>query len=306
MAFPWLTLLRLYLLLGAGVGLGVLWGDRGGPDFSRRLGDVMFWVFVPLAIAGFVARSPLDSNLLWAGPLAWLVGMIGLGLAFLTGRWIPQSPATRGSLLLGTLAGNTGFVGYPVLLALVGPHELVWGICFDVLGTSLLLFSVGIAIAARYGGGALSLAEMLRRLLLNPPLWGLGLGLLLQGRVLPLLLTLFLQVMAFGTVALALVLIGINLRRLRGGRPAPVLWPLLGIRMLVLPLVMLALTRWLRLPPAGEVSLVIQAGMPPAFSTVMLAEIYGLDRRLSATSVALGCLLLLPLLPLWISLYGPI
>ena len=264
----------------------------------------MFWGFVPLAIAGFVAHAPLDNRLIWTGPLAWLMGAIGLGLAWLLGRWRPQPAPVQGSLLLGTLAGNTGFLGYPVLLALVGPHDLVWAICFDVLGTSLLLFSVGIAIAARYGGTSLALGPMLRRLLLNPPLWGLGLGLLLQGKTLPPLLTLFLQVMAFGTVALALVLIGINLRRLQGGSVSPLIGPLLGIKMLVLPLVMLALTRWLELPRAGEMSLVVQAAMPPAFSTVMLAEIYGLDRRLSATTVALGCLVLLPLLPLWVYLYA--
>ena len=50
---------------------------------------------------------------------------------------------------------------------------------------------------------------------------------------------------------------------------------------------------------------VLQAAMPPAFATLVLGETYNLDRQLTVTAIALGAIVLLFALPLWIGLFGP-
>jgi hypothetical protein len=44
--------------------------------------------------------------------------------------------------------------------------------------------------------------------------------------------------------------------------------------------------------------------MPPAFATLILAEVYELDRELSVTAVAVGSISLLLTLPIWLLLFG--
>ena len=51
---------------------------------------------------------------------------------------------------------------------------------------------------------------------------------------------------------------------------------------------------------APRLVLILQAGMPCAFSNLVLAEAYSLDRDLSVTCVALSSISLLLTLPIWL------
>jgi predicted permease len=54
----------------------------------------------------------------------------------------------------------------------------------------------------------------------------------------------------------------------------------------------------------AKLVLVLQAGMPPAIATLVLAEEYDLDRELTATALALGYVAALLTLPFWLLLWG--
>lgn len=53
-----------------------------------------------------------------------------------------------------------------------------------------------------------------------------------------------------------------------------------------------------------RLAIVLQTAMPPAFATLVIAEAYNLDRELTVTLLALGSLLLLLFLPLWLALFA--
>jgi predicted permease len=73
-----------------------------------------------------------------------------------------------------------------------------------------------------------------------------------------------------------------------------------SIKMLILPLTVgLGLTL-LGVEGATRLVLILQAGMPCAFSNLVLAEAYDLDRDLSVTCVALSSGILLLTLPIWL------
>jgi predicted permease len=74
--------------------------------------------------------------------------------------------------------------------------------------------------------------------------------------------------------------------------------------MLVVPLVMgIGLTMaGIQGPP--RLALVLQMAMPPAFATLVISEVYGLDKELTVTSLTLGSIGLLVTLPLWLWLFG--
>lgn len=50
--------------------------------------------------------------------------------------------------------------------------------------------------------------------------------------------------------------------------------------------------------------IVLQMAMPPAFATLVLAETFNLDRDLAVTALAVGSIVLLFTLPLWLWLFS--
>ncbi|MER3588468.1 MAG: hypothetical protein C4322_10270, partial [Mastigocladus sp. ERB_26_1] len=50
--------------------------------------------------------------------------------------------------------------------------------------------------------------------------------------------------------------------------------------------------------------IVLQMAMPPAFATLVLAETFNLDRDLAVTALAVGSIILLVTLPLWLWLFS--
>ena len=51
-------------------------------------------------------------------------------------------------------------------------------------------------------------------------------------------------------------------------------------------------------------TVVLQAAMPPAFATLVIAEAYDLDRELAVTAIAVGTGGILLLLPVWLWMFS--
>jgi predicted permease len=330
-----LNLLGLYAPLVGWTGLGLLLGSRLPKAIADGLGKGLFWVGVPLSVVGFLRNADL-SGPIWIAPLiAWAAILLGLGLAWLgiwglqhrqggscgvartgtasehTGETLagPQQPdrlyppPTCGSFLLSAMVGNTGYLGYPVTLALVGPGLFGWALFYDMLGTMFGAYGLGVFLAARFGQGTRSPRQMIGTLLLNPALWGFIAGLWLRDIPLPPLLDTGLKAGAWVSIALSLILIGMRLSQLHLQRSLKLASFGLGIKMLVVPLLLGAGISWLGIRGAPRLVMVLQMGMPPAFATLMLTEAYDLDRELTVTALAGGSLALLALLPLWLWLF---
>jgi hypothetical protein len=113
-----------------------------------------------------------------------------------------------------------------------------------------------------------------------------------------------LKAIAWGIVFASLVLIGMRLSQASIRQGFAKLLPSLGIKMLLVPLALGSGLSLIGIVGAPRLVLVLQMSMPPAFATLLLAEVYQLDRDLTVTALVLGVLLLLFLLPIWIALYG--
>ncbi len=271
------------------------WGPTPLPD---RLGRGLFWIGVPLGILAFLPQAPLHQNL-WLAPLvAWGAVGLGGGLAWLVARTQAWPPPTQGSFILGSMVGNTGYLGYPVVLLLVGPAGFAWALFYDLLGTTVAAYGLGVMVAAHFDQNPRT--RLLGALAANPALGSLVLGLVLHGISLPVWLRLGLDTVGWTVVVLALVLIGMRISRLPRRQPWRRLGSLLALKMLLVPLVVAAGLAWGNL--GGDLArvLVLQAAMPPAFATLVIAEAYNLDRDLAATTLALGAVLLPLGLPLWV------
>jgi predicted permease len=223
------------------------------------------------------------------------------------------SGPVQGSFFLAMMIGNTGYMGFPVVLNLVGEEYFAWALFYDLLGSFFGTYVLGVAIAAKYGTArTLTKLELLQKVLKNPALWGMGIGLLLRLIaelklfVLPGIVQNGLRGMALTSVYLALVLIGMQISQLKSLSKIKQAIPCLGIKMLLIPLVVGTGLMFFGINFNQRLALVLQMGMPPAFATVVFAENYGLDRELAVTNVVCGFFVLLLLLPLWMWLFGSV
>ncbi|MGB3612566.1 MAG: AEC family transporter, partial [Elainellaceae cyanobacterium] len=268
-----------------------------------------------------------------AAVVAWIAVLIGGALAWSWIRWResmgagdrPQKVPTRqqghrlsmlsplnspskGSIINAAALGNTGYLGYPIVLMLVGPDHFAWAILYDTLGSTLTSYGLGVALAAYFGHAVpLPFGETLRRVgravLRNPAMWSFWIGVSIRQIALPPPIEAGTQAIAWGVIALSLLLLGMRLSQLSLRRHISAAMVSLGIKMLLVPgLIGCGLTL-AGFDGAPRLVMVLQASMPPAFATLIIAEAYHLNIDLTVTTLALGTTAVLVTLPIWLFLF---
>ena len=308
------TLFRLYVTVIAVVCGGILvrrlLPERALPYLGpQALGRFMFWVGTPIGLVGFMRKAELPSVALFLPLFIAVILLVAWGSAQACLRLIPRSQhwsrERHGSFKLAAIMSNTGYLGYPICLAVAGQSVFGWVLLYDLLATLFGNYMLGVWLANRHGRGShLSTGKLLFQMFYTPALWGFIFGLILQPVLLPAWLDTGLSGFAWGVVGLSLVLIGMRLAQLRHWGSLQDIVPALGIKLLFIPLVMSLLVLPWNLPGTVKLILVLQAGMPCAFSTLILAEEYRLDRDATVTAIASSSIFILFTLPIWVGLWG--
>lgn len=297
-------LLELYTPLVILVLSGLLLGSRLPKAIPVYLGKFLFWIGAPVSIVAFLRRADL-LGAIWIAPvIAWVAILLGAGLAWAWINKMTGSRPTQGSFLLAAMIGNTGYLGYPVTLALTGTQYFGWALFYDLLGSTLGTYGLGVALAARFGGGIQNHWQLAQAIMINPALWSLGFGLVFRQLLLPTLTEQILQKLAWTVVALSLMLIGMRLSQLNSWHNLPRAAISLGIKMLLVPLLVGSSLSLFGITGTPRLVIVLQMAMPPAFATLVIAEAYNLDRDLAVTALSVGSAGLLVMLPVWLWLFG--
>lgn len=331
MSKPEINLLQLYLPLIIWVGLGVILGYKLPPAIPFYLGKFLFWVGVPVSIIAFLRQADLSGSVWMAAAIAWAAILLGCSLAWL---WIqiqhhliqinpinpphfrhfwnlePSTPGSRwaqptqGSFILAAMVGNTGYLGYPVTLALVGSKYFAWALFYDIAGTTLGAYGLGVALAAQFGLAHLNTQQLVIAVFSNPGLISFLLGLSFRSMALPLAIESALLTAAWSGLALSLLLMGMRLSQLRSWQSLRQACTSLVIKMIIVPLTLGVSLSYLGVTGPARLVIVLQMAMPPAFATLIIAEAYDLDRELTVTALMLGSVGLLFTLPMWIWLFS--
>lgn len=107
----------------------------------------------------------------WWAPIlmAWLMFFISWVVISIIGKNRNWSNAKMGALILTCGLGNTSFVGFPLLEALLGKESIGIGILADQPGSFLIVSSLGLFVAAKYSGGDASFKKIMQRIFTFPP-----------------------------------------------------------------------------------------------------------------------------------------
>lgn len=302
------VILKLYGQLGISVVIGYGLGKLLPKYVPTWLGKFLFWVGSPLSIVIFIYRADLSAQV-WIAPIAaWVASLLGLGLAWGWMQWQGKSFTdlrTRASFLLTSMFGNTGYIGLPIILALVGEKYAGWALFYDLLGTVLGVYTLGIFLILYLGIDSPVAGQLWKSLVVNPALISLLAGLMMRSIKLPLGVEQTLLNLGWAMVFVSLVLIGMRLSQLDSWSGLGQTKISLGIKMLVVPLILGWGLSLLGIRGETQLVLVIQMGTPPAIASLVLAEIYDLDRDLTVGAIAIGSTSFLLTLPLWLLLFLP-
>lgn len=302
------NLLTVYTPLIGWTFLGWLLGRLLPKTTPTHVGKFLFWFGVPLGIIAFLRHAAVSFSLWLAPVVAWVAVLTSLSLSAWICRQKTHSPTwnqrTQGSFLLASMVGNTGYIGFPVSLALVGPKYFAWALFYDLLGSTPAAYGLGVVLASQHGSIAAKTARPpLQALLQNPALWSFGLGLVVRDVPLPNPVEVGLKGFAWFVIALALVLVGMRLSQLSSLRHVKPVLACVGIKMVLVPLVLGSILWAIGITGLIHRVLLLQMAMPPAFATLVIAETYELDQELSVTALVMGSLGLLFTLPLWLWLF---
>ena len=268
-------------------------------------GFVLFFA-LPAMLYRFGASTPIARLLDGAVAGVWLLCalvMVGFAIAVSLGGRIHWNDAAFGALVAAF--PNSGFMGVPLIAALLGPQAVgavIVVIVVDMVITSSLCIALS-RLDAGEGGARAALEQALLGVLRNPMPWAIGLGALASAWhvALPGPLDKTVGLLADAASPVALFTIGAVLARsqMQADHPMPLrdYVPLALMKLLLHPLLVLlvgagAIQIGVGLQPAALTVMVLTAALPSASNVSLLAERMGADNgrvaRIILVSTALA------------------
>ena len=300
---PFETVLELLAQVALLMALGFFLKKRRliTPEFQQGLADFLMYAVMPfsvLASAGSEFSPQLAGRLGQAGLIACGYYLAALPLCGLLARQVfkkKAAPGRQGIFVTMAVFANTGFIGLPVVKALYGSEGFLYGIIYN-MAYQVFLFTLGVMLLggsrkfpwrALYGDPVTVLSVAALAIYLSP------------FRFPPLLNGLFNQIGDM-CVPISMIVTGCCVAdvKLTGLFREKSAWLISLLRLLALPLAMLAVLRLLRVSPVLAAACVVLTALPVGSLNVILAQRYGADTNYATTAVVQSMLLFLGALPL--------
>lgn len=272
---------------------------KKGMFTKESLGSItsfLLYIITPcLIVSSFLSAESgkLDGwTLLLAVVLPALSIVISIAVSYLFFRREPLG--RRRVLRFSTVFCNVGFMGIPLVEGIVGSEGVLYG-SFFIAVFNIFCWTYGYVMM---GGGKVRL----KALLLNPGVIGLviGLPLYLLDVPVPALIERPIELISALNTPLAMIVVGgyIAQVKLRAFVSDLAVYKMAVLRLVVAPLLYLALVWLLRPDETLLMSTVIQAATPVAANCVLFAVQYDSDAELASKSVAVSTALSVVTIPL--------
>jgi len=300
------------------------------PDVLAR---VLYLVGIPIGVANFIRKAEFNPSV-WISPvIAWSAVLLAIFLSwhFLKSSAKPQPKSTKASFVLLSYLGNTSYLGFPVILLLpqLGPQYFSSAVLYDILGTLVAGYGLGVFIAGQAGrhgaegitssssraseaglsmsgtkrGGMGALLDALTEVARNPTFYAFFVGLYLKTLTMPEWLVSGLGAIAWSSIMVALIVMGMRIQQLSSKLNLKLAIQPVLIKTILVPLVLAAALTGFGLEGPQRLVLILQSAMPCGFISLVLAENYGLDVDLTVASILLSCIVFAFMLPIWTTLF---
>jgi predicted permease len=252
----------------------------------------MLYVLLPPVIFFNLAGSEIDVG----HGVGLVLGLVAYALSglvawFVASRVLRLSRPATGAVICAVISVNSGYLGYPLTLALLGHDDFHNAVLFDVLvtGPSLLLgaFAVGAAFGDRAGEGARE--RTVAFLTRNPPLYAAIAGLLAPSALAPTALVDASQALVIAILPIGFFAVGATLAENAEEGKLPIPPPLtkpVGVavvsRLALTPALLMAIAAPLIDLPTAYL---LMSAMPSGLNSLVVAHAYGLDMEIVSEAV---------------------
>jgi malate permease and related proteins len=282
------NLLPILLLSGAGFALG-----KALTLDSRPLGRVIFYILSPVLIFNLLISSKLavENILLMMGYSASVMVVVA-AIAFVLGKLFRLERSVLTIVVLTTFFANNGNYGLPLISFAFGQEALAYASIYFVTN-SLLLYTVGVVIASL---GHLHIKDALKGLLKVPAIYAILLAVLFirTGWTLPDPIQKTVELTSAGAVPAMLILLGLEFQKVEWTSNLRALSIPVVCRLLIGPVIGLVMAALFGLNNSARKDGIVEAGMPSAVMTTILATEYKLDSSM-VTAIIFASTILSPL-----------
>jgi malate permease and related proteins len=279
------NLLPILLLSGTGFALGSAFKLD-----SRPLGRVIFYILSPALVFHLLTSSDLSvkSIALMMGYSAAVMLAIAL-VAYFICRLLHLERSLLIIVVVTSLFANNGNYGLPLISFSFGQQALAYASVYFVTNC-ILLYTLGVLITSM---GHLRLKEAVIGLLKVPAIYAILLAIIFiqTGWVLPVPIQKTVELTSGGSVPAMLILLGLELRKVEWTHNLRVLSIPTIFRLLIGPLIGFAFAALFGLNGTARSAGVVEAGMPSAVMTTILANEYKLDSSMVTAIVFVSTIL---------------
>lgn len=268
------------------------------PIDADLLNKIVINIAIPSLI--FIALYDIDISIL---PVIAPIPLICIAVGILSGlvayifakiKKYPQK--TTWSIVLTASMFNSGFLGYPFVLGVFGSDGLVRAVFYD-LGSMMLFILFGVVLLLIYGG---KYTTILKRALIFPPLWAVFLAIILN------YINFEIGALTFNTLdylsgtAIPLIMISLGLSlEFRGIKEnVQAVFSVSIIKLLIAPAIAAVIVLLLGIGGLERQVTIIEAAMPSAMLSLVLAITYDLDIKTAASCIFTSTILSLITIPL--------
>jgi len=281
------------IAVSVGIGVGA---ERRRPRaaalMARRSLTAMLYVLLPPVIFFNIAAKSIDLSHGIGIGLGILASTLGAVFAYLlASRWLKLPRYQVGAVVCTVLSVNTGYLGYPLTVALLGRGQLSTAVLYDVLVTGPCLLLGAFAVGAAFGTKAGETPRQRVRAFFtrNPPLYAAIAGIVAPKALAPTVLVDVSQALIVAILPIGFFAVGATLAENAEHGELPMPPPLsrpvvlsVVTRLAVVPaLLMLLAAPLIDLPPAYR----LLSAMPSGLNSLVVAHAYGLDMEITAEAV---------------------
>jgi malate permease and related proteins len=292
------NLLPIFLIVGA----SFLFGRYTGVS-PRPLSQLVFHLFSPCLLFTLLTQNRLSGSeisrvMLFAGACILLLG----ALTWIFGTGFRLERRLLAGVMLSSMFMNAGNFGMPVVLFAFGETALSYASLYFVT-SAILAYTLGAVIASL---GSVNLLGALANLLKVPSVYALGLALvfLATGWKVPTPLERTVELLGDASIPSMLVLLGLQLQTAVWSNHSLPMTLAGSMRLLVSPMIAFLLIPLFGLVGPARQALILEAAMPTAVLTTVLATEFNAEPSFVSAAVLITTLLTPLTLTLLLALLG--
>jgi len=255
---------------------------------TQTLNKIVVYIAIPSLI--FLSMYNADlSNIRTFGTITLTcitVGLISGIFAYIFTRLRNYPSKTRWGVVAASTLFNSGFLGYPVVLGVFGAAGLVRAVFYDV-GSTLLFISFGVFFLIIYGG---SYQDIIKRSVLFPPLLAVISGITANILHIPLgsVIPNTLGYLSGAAIPMIMLSLGLSLEFKGIKEYFGVASFVSALKLVISPMIAMVVVGLVGLSGLDRTVAIVEAGMPSAMFSLVLAITYDLNIKATAACIFLS------------------